>query len=160
MREEDKVNLSHFDLIQVLGTGGKILALFQFTCYCEHFTLLIEWNFNMFVRLSIRKWLAYGIVFLVRKRGGKDDGQLYAMKILKKSAIVQKVKTAEHTKTERQVRILMKIIQPKIAFWMIYDMNNLHPDVVNVYINNNIFWSFFSLMFFFCICSWCCKYRR
>lgn len=47
---------------------------------------------------------AYGIVFLVRKKGGKDDGQLYAMKILKKSAIVQKVKTAEHTKTERQVK--------------------------------------------------------
>lgn len=47
--------------------------------------------------------LAYGIVFLVRKKGGKDNGQLYAMKILKKSAIVQKVKTAEHTKTERQV---------------------------------------------------------
>ncbi|XP_055315645.1 ribosomal protein S6 kinase alpha-5-like [Sitodiplosis mosellana] len=67
LRESDKVNLSHFELIQVLGTG------------------------------------AYGIVFLVRKKGGKDDGQLYAMKILKKSAIVQKVKTAEHTKTERQV---------------------------------------------------------
>lgn len=48
-------------------------------------------------------FIAYGIVFLVRKKGGRDDGQLYAMKILKKSAIVQKVKTAEHTKTERQV---------------------------------------------------------
>lgn len=46
---------------------------------------------------------AYGKVFLVRKRGGKDDGRLYAMKVLKKATIVQKKKTTEHTKTERQV---------------------------------------------------------
>ncbi|XP_067007640.1 ribosomal protein S6 kinase alpha-5 [Anabrus simplex] len=46
---------------------------------------------------------AYGKVFLVRKRGGVDDGRLYAMKVLKKATIVQKKKTTEHTKTERQV---------------------------------------------------------
>ncbi|XP_014251762.1 ribosomal protein S6 kinase alpha-5-like isoform X2 [Cimex lectularius] len=46
---------------------------------------------------------AYGKVFLVRKRGGKDAGRLYAMKVLKKATIVQKKKTTEHTKTERQV---------------------------------------------------------
>nr|CAD7199834.1 unnamed protein product [Timema douglasi] len=46
---------------------------------------------------------AYGKVFLVRKRGGVDDGRLYAMKVLKKATIVQKRKTTEHTKTERQV---------------------------------------------------------
>lgn len=39
----------------------------------------------------------------MRKKGGKDDGNLYAMKVLKKTNIVQKMKTAEHTKTERQV---------------------------------------------------------
>ncbi|KAJ8969138.1 hypothetical protein NQ317_018584 [Molorchus minor] len=39
---------------------------------------------------------AYGKVFLVRKRGGSDNGRLYAMKSKKK-------KTTEHTKTERQV---------------------------------------------------------
>lgn len=53
---------------------------------------------------------AYGIVFLVRKKGGKDNGRLYAMKILKKAAIVQKVKTAEHTKTERQVHGIIRLI--------------------------------------------------
>lgn len=42
-------------------------------------------------------------MFLVRKRGGSDDGRLYAMKVLKKATIVQKKKTTEHTKTERQV---------------------------------------------------------
>nr|CAD7399163.1 unnamed protein product [Timema cristinae] len=47
--------------------------------------------------------LTYGKVFLVRKRGGVDDGRLYAMKVLKKATIVQKRKTTEHTKTERQV---------------------------------------------------------
>ncbi|BES89743.1 Protein kinase C terminal domain [Nesidiocoris tenuis] len=46
---------------------------------------------------------AYGKVFLVRKKGGKDAGRLYAMKVLKKATIVQKKKTTEHTKTERQV---------------------------------------------------------
>jgi serine/threonine protein kinase len=46
---------------------------------------------------------AYGKVFLVRKTGGYDHGKLYAMKVLKKAAIVQKKKTTEHTKTERQV---------------------------------------------------------
>lgn len=45
---------------------------------------------------------------MVRKKGGSDDGQLYAMKVLKKATIVQKKKTAEHTKTERQV--LAKIL--------------------------------------------------
>lgn len=46
---------------------------------------------------------AYGKVFLVRKKGGIDNGRLYAMKVLKKATIVQKKKTTEHTKTERQV---------------------------------------------------------
>ena len=46
---------------------------------------------------------AYGKVFLARKRTGADAGQLFAMKVLKKATIVQKRKTTEHTKTERQV---------------------------------------------------------
>ncbi|XP_062540823.1 ribosomal protein S6 kinase alpha-5 [Armigeres subalbatus] len=46
---------------------------------------------------------AYGKVFLVRKIGGVDNDKLYAMKVLKKATICQKKKTAEHTKTERQV---------------------------------------------------------
>uniref|UniRef100_A0A8C5QZT7 Ribosomal protein S6 kinase n=1 Tax=Leptobrachium leishanense TaxID=445787 RepID=A0A8C5QZT7_9ANUR len=46
---------------------------------------------------------AYGKVFLVRKISGHDSRKLYAMKVLKKATIVQKAKTAEHTRTERQV---------------------------------------------------------
>jgi hypothetical protein len=46
---------------------------------------------------------AYGKVFLVRKVRGPDRGTLYAMKVLKKANIVQKKKTTEHTRTERQV---------------------------------------------------------
>ena len=46
---------------------------------------------------------AYGKVFMVRKVGGNDNGKLYAMKVLKKASIVQKRKTTEHTRTERQV---------------------------------------------------------
>ncbi|XP_011158580.1 ribosomal protein S6 kinase alpha-5 isoform X2 [Solenopsis invicta] len=62
-----KVDMTHFDLLRVLGTG------------------------------------AYGKVFLVRKRTGADAGRLYAMKVLKKASIVQKKKTTEHTKSERQI---------------------------------------------------------
>ena len=40
---------------------------------------------------------------MVRKVGGNDNGKLYAMKVLKKASIVQKRKTTEHTRTERQV---------------------------------------------------------
>ncbi|XP_048475590.1 ribosomal protein S6 kinase alpha-5-like [Rhincodon typus] len=46
---------------------------------------------------------AYGKVFLVRKVSGHDTGKLFAMKVLKKASIIQKTKTMEHTKTERQV---------------------------------------------------------
>ncbi|XP_062503723.1 ribosomal protein S6 kinase alpha-5-like [Corticium candelabrum] len=46
---------------------------------------------------------AYGKVFLVRKKTGKDCDRLFAMKVLKKATIVQKAKATEHTMTERQV---------------------------------------------------------
>uniref|UniRef100_A0AAY4DQC1 Protein kinase domain-containing protein n=1 Tax=Denticeps clupeoides TaxID=299321 RepID=A0AAY4DQC1_9TELE len=54
---------------------------------------------------------AYGKVFLVRKTSGHDEGKLYAMKVLKKAAIVQKAKTAEHTRTERQLGIVYRDIK-------------------------------------------------
>jgi ribosomal protein S6 kinase alpha-5 len=50
-------------------------------------------------------FLAYGKVYLVRKKGGSDNNKLYAMKVLKKATIIQKKKTAEHTRTERQVSV-------------------------------------------------------
>uniref|UniRef100_A0A7G3AY86 non-specific serine/threonine protein kinase n=1 Tax=Lutzomyia longipalpis TaxID=7200 RepID=A0A7G3AY86_LUTLO len=67
LRPEDKVDITHFNILKVLGTG------------------------------------AYGKVYLVRKNGGVDHNKLYAMKVLKKSNLIQKKKTAEHTRTERQV---------------------------------------------------------
>lgn len=42
-------------------------------------------------------------MFLVRKIGGADHNKLYAMKVLKKTSVIQKQKTLEHTLTERQV---------------------------------------------------------
>ncbi|XP_024862849.1 ribosomal protein S6 kinase alpha-5 isoform X2 [Kryptolebias marmoratus] len=63
----ERVGITNFELLKVLGTG------------------------------------AYGKVFLVRKVSGHDAENLYAMKVLKKATIVQKAKTAEHTRTERQV---------------------------------------------------------
>ncbi len=46
---------------------------------------------------------AYGKVFLVRKVGGSDQGTVYAMKVLRKTRVLQKPKTLEHTIAERQV---------------------------------------------------------
>jgi ribosomal protein S6 kinase alpha-5 len=46
---------------------------------------------------------AFGKVFLVRKIGGDDSGQLYAMKELVKADIMKTPKITEYTKTERQV---------------------------------------------------------
>ena len=53
-------------------------------------------NFQIFLT-------AYGKVFLVRQKNGPDKEKLYAMKVIKKSAIVSKAKTTEHTITERHV---------------------------------------------------------
>uniref|UniRef100_A0A667I228 Ribosomal protein S6 kinase n=1 Tax=Lynx canadensis TaxID=61383 RepID=A0A667I228_LYNCA len=51
---------------------------------------------------------AYGKVFLVRKAVGHDAGKLYAMKVLRKAALVQRAKTQEHTRTERSVLELVR----------------------------------------------------
>jgi serine/threonine protein kinase len=45
----------------------------------------------------------FGTVFLVSKKGGIDDGQLYAMKVIEKARIIQDKKTIQHTITERLV---------------------------------------------------------
>ena len=49
---------------------------------------------------------------LVRKRGGTHDGQVYAMKVLKKSVVAAKGQI-EHTKSERS--ILCEIRHPYIV---------------------------------------------
>ncbi|KFB36070.1 AGAP006094-PA-like protein [Anopheles sinensis] len=46
---------------------------------------------------------AYGTVFLVRKLTGIDRNKIYAMKVLRKCVVILKEKTAEHTRTERQI---------------------------------------------------------
>lgn len=81
-----RVDMSDFELLKVLGTGGKNGSILDHPSS----------SYSIFV-------LAYGKVFLVRKITGADLGKLYAMKVLKKAAILQKAKTAEHIKTERQV---------------------------------------------------------
>ena len=45
----------------------------------------------------------YGKVFQVRKRIGKDQGEIFAMKVLKKAAIVRSHKDTMHTKSERNI---------------------------------------------------------
>jgi serine/threonine protein kinase len=70
--------------------------------YCKVF-VVCQYRDVLHVTYIILSVLAYGKVFLVRKLHGSDHGKLYAMKVLKKATIVQKTKTTEHIKTERQV---------------------------------------------------------
>jgi ribosomal protein S6 kinase alpha-5 len=61
---------------------------------------------------------AYGRVYLVKKLKGTDEGILYAMKVLEKVKVMQKKKTTEHTRTEREV--LEKIIDCPFLAKMYY----------------------------------------
>jgi serine/threonine protein kinase len=58
-------------------------------------------------------------VFQVRKRDGADSGSIYAMKVLKKAAIVRSKKDITHTKSERNILEQVKfpfIVDLKYAF--------------------------------------------
>lgn len=57
-------------------------------------------NFSHIVSFS---FTAYGKVFLTRKIGGRDHGVIYAMKVLRKSRVITKAKTLQHTLSERHV---------------------------------------------------------
>jgi ribosomal protein S6 kinase alpha-5 len=54
----------------------------------------------------------------VKKLKGLDEGKLYAMKVLEKVKVMQKKKTTEHTRTEREV--LEKIIDCPFLAKMYY----------------------------------------
>ncbi|XP_041348214.1 ribosomal protein S6 kinase beta-1-like isoform X2 [Gigantopelta aegis] len=45
----------------------------------------------------------YGKVFQVRKIAGQDNGQIFAMKVLKKATIARNAKDTAHTKAERNI---------------------------------------------------------
>ncbi|VDK63879.1 unnamed protein product [Onchocerca ochengi] len=45
----------------------------------------------------------YGKVFQVRKINGKDQGKIFAMKVLKKATIIRNQKDTAHTKAERNI---------------------------------------------------------
>lgn len=51
----------------------------------------------------------YGKVFQVRKIGGKDAGRVFAMKVLRKAAIVRNQKDAAHTRAERNILEAVKV---------------------------------------------------
>lgn len=56
-----------------------------------------------FLQFAKFMFIAYGKVFLARKVGGHDHGTVYAMKVLRKSRVICKPKTVEHTMAERHV---------------------------------------------------------
>uniref|UniRef100_A0A3B3SDI4 non-specific serine/threonine protein kinase n=1 Tax=Paramormyrops kingsleyae TaxID=1676925 RepID=A0A3B3SDI4_9TELE len=86
------------------GAGGGVSDCWPLLLFTANLTGHVEKvGIENFELLKVLGTGAYGKVFLVRKVSGHDVGQLYAMKVLKKATIVQKAKTREHTRTERQV---------------------------------------------------------
>ncbi|XP_030175639.1 ribosomal protein S6 kinase alpha-5 isoform X1 [Lynx canadensis] len=86
------------------GAGGEQLLTVKHELRTANLTGHAEKvGIENFELLKVLGTGAYGKVFLVRKISGHDTGKLYAMKVLKKATIVQKAKTTEHTRTERQV---------------------------------------------------------
>ncbi|VDK87126.1 unnamed protein product [Onchocerca ochengi] len=60
-------------------------------------------NMENFILIRVLGKGAYGKVFLTRKVGGRDHGIIYAMKVLRKSRVITKAKTLQHTLSERHV---------------------------------------------------------
>ena len=81
----------------------KLIKILVFSAYIPPHCKVSATNFHFLKLLGTG---AYGKVFLVRKKDGVDKDKLYAMKILQKKTIVQKKKTTEHTRTERQVSVI------------------------------------------------------
>lgn len=61
---------------------------------------------------------AFGKVMLVRKKAGKSQGEIFAMKVLKKSVIAS-LGQIEHTKSEREILFIIKhpyIVRLRFSF--------------------------------------------
>ena len=84
-----------------MGRGFTFTTASTTSLLCTYVLVYLIHSISCHVLYSL--FVAYGKVFLVRKLSGADQNKLYAMKVLKKATIVQKTKTTEHTKTERQV---------------------------------------------------------
>lgn len=64
----------------------------------------------------------YGKVFQVRKTTGQNTGKIYAMKVLRKAAIVRNQKDTAHTKAERNI---LEAVKARFYFNTIYNTRNV-----------------------------------
>ncbi|VDN91949.1 unnamed protein product [Brugia pahangi] len=68
----------------------------------------------------------YGKVFQVRKINGKDEGRIFAMKVLKKATIIRNQKDTAHTKAERNI---LEAVKDTAAFYLseiVCSLEHLH----------------------------------
>ena len=79
------------------------MVFIKFRVYIRAFGIQNSLQISSVVNVLFFLLIAYGKVYLVKKKDGCYKGKLFAMKVLKKATIVQKAKTTEHTMTERQV---------------------------------------------------------
>jgi len=68
-------------------------------------------SLNSFLMLTVIGIGSYAKVILVKK---KDDGKIYALKVLKKNKL-KKVKQQEHLKTEREMLVPSSFTCPNIS---------------------------------------------
>jgi len=103
LQEEDSIEIIFDKNASNNNSGNKSGKSGCMLDQCGDIPFLHGVSMKDFDLLKVLGTGAYGKVFLVRKIRGPDRGHLYAMKVLKKANIVQKKKTTEHTRTERQV---------------------------------------------------------
>ncbi|KAJ0398080.1 hypothetical protein P43SY_001170 [Pythium insidiosum] len=77
---------------------------------------------NDFDLLSVVGKGAYGKVFLAKKKGGRNAGRVYAMKVLRKSDVFRK-KQVEHTKSEQRI---LKHVEHPFVVRLRYAFQNHH----------------------------------
>jgi serine/threonine protein kinase len=77
---------------------------------------------NDFDLLSVVGKGAYGKVFLAKKKGGRNSGRVYAMKVLRKQDVFRK-KQVEHTKSEQRI---LKHVEHPFVVRLRYAFQNHH----------------------------------
>ncbi len=84
------------------GSANNCIELTEDMVNCQHHERVSTTDFEL---LRVLGMGGYGKVFQVKKRtgNGTQNGNIFAMKVLKKAKIVRSIKDTDHTKAERNI---------------------------------------------------------
>ena len=84
------------------GSANNCIELTEDMVNCQHHERVSTTDFEL---LRVLGMGGYGMVFQVKKRtgNGTQNGNIFAMKVLKKAKIVRSIKDTDHTKAERNI---------------------------------------------------------